>query len=44
MDYAVSVDSIEKIKNIDFSPQLSDDIEEKLEKYIQIKEWNLHKK
>jgi len=44
MHYAVSVDSIEKITNIDFFPHLSDDIEEKLEKYIQIKEWNLYKK
>lgn len=38
--YAVSIDSVEKLTNIDFFPLLEDNIEKKIEKNLCVKCWN----
>ena len=37
--YVVSVDTVEKLTNIDFFPQLVDDFEERLESLINLSDW-----
>ncbi|WP_306354090.1 DNA/RNA non-specific endonuclease [Flavobacterium sp. '19STA2R22 D10 B1'] len=39
-EFVVSVDSIEKMTGIDFFPELPDDIENRLEKAVDYKEWS----
>lgn len=39
-DYAVSVDEVEKVTNIDFFVNLPDDIEEQLESTYDVNKWN----
>ncbi len=38
-DFAVSIDSVEKLTGLDFFPTLSDSIEENLESHIDIEKW-----
>ena len=40
-DYVVSVDAIEEMTDIDFFPQLEDDLENKLESNVLIDDWRL---
>lgn len=39
-EYVVSVDQVEKLTNIDFFPQLVDEVEEELESKINLSDWN----
>ena len=38
-DYAVTVDSVERLTNIDFFPQLSDTLENRLEAAVNYDSW-----